>query len=274
MASSDSTRKVARVAQRSAPSGTKQSKNWLFPAAIVAVIAIGVGVVFIARSRNEGYNGNSTPPRAQLSPDSTAFDHWHAAFAINICGSEVAPPFDAIDDALGIHTHQDGLIHIHPFSVQAAGTRATMSKFFDQIGMDVSDDKVTLPVEYNGARVYESGVTTCGGEPAEWVMGKWTTAHDATTGEPDEVITSDFGSVRFEQDLSAFTLAFVPVGTTDIPGPSSAAQIDVLGQCDGANPPAECEQLLAEAQAQSSPGTTEPEAPTETTTETTADGES
>ena len=148
MASSDSTRKVARVANRSATSGPKQSKNWLFPVAIVAIVALGVGIVFIARGRNEGYGGNSTPPRAQLAEDSAAFDHWHAAFAINICGTELPANADIGSDKLGIHTHQDGLIHIHPFSVQAAGKRATLQRFFDQIGREVSNDKGVLPVEY------------------------------------------------------------------------------------------------------------------------------
>ena len=174
-------------------------------------------------------------------------------------------------DELGIHTHKDGLIHIHPFSVQAAGKRATMKRFFDQIGLEASGDSVTLPVAHNGARVYESGTTTCGGEEAEWVLAKWDTATAANAGEEPELITSDFGGQRYTADSMAFTLAFVPKGSTDIPAPSSAAQIDILGQCDGENPPAECEQLLAEAQAQGA--TTIPDLSTATTTpgsETTA----
>lgn len=246
MASSGSTRKVAKVASRSGSSNSKHSSNWLFPAAIVVVVALGVSIVVFARSKNSGYNGNSTPPRAQLSQESTAFDHWHAAFAVNICGEQLPPFTDVQDDALGIHTHADGLIHIHPFSVQSAGKRATMQKFFDQVGLKVSDDRVTLPTEFNGSRTFESGVTKCGGKPAEWVLAHWKTAHDAVTGKPQKVDTSDFGSVRFTEDLGAFVLAFVPKGTTDIPGPSSAKDIDVLGACDGPNPPAQCAELLGQ----------------------------
>jgi hypothetical protein len=249
MASSDSTRKVARVASRSGnATGAKQGNNWLFPVAIVAIIAIGASIVFIARGRNEGYSGNSTAPRAQLSPDSTSYDHWHAAFAVNVCGEEVPPLADAIADELGIHTHQDGLVHIHPFSVQAAGKRATMQRFFNQVGIEISGDKVTLPVEFKGNRTLESGVTTCGGEPAEWVLAHWDTANAAVNGAPDKITRSDFGSVRFSEDLGAFTLAFVPVGSEDIAGPSAAAQIDILGQCDGENPPPQCKDLLGQGQ--------------------------
>lgn len=263
MASSDSTRKVARVASRSgSASGAKQGNNWLFPVAIVAIVAIGASIVFIARGRNEGYSGNSTAPRAQLSPDSTSYDHWHAAFAVSICGEELPPVADVIPDELGIHTHEDGLVHIHPFSVQAAGKRATMQRFFNQVGIKVSGDKVTLPFEFKGERNFESGVTTCGGQEAEWVLAHWDTANAAVNGAPDKVTRDGFGSVRFTEDLGAFTLAFVPVGSEDIAGPSSAAQIDILGQCDGKNPPPECEQLLAQ---QGAAPATIPDLSTETT---------
>ncbi|MCB0975820.1 MAG: hypothetical protein KDB02_00030 [Acidimicrobiales bacterium] len=267
MASSGSTRKVAKVASKSGSSSSKRSSNWLFPAAIVLVVALGVSIVMFARSKNSGYNGNSTPPRAQLSQSSTAFDHWHAAFAIDICGEQLPPQTDAREDALGIHTHGDGLIHIHPFSVQSAGKRATMQKFFDQVGLKVSDDRVTLPTEFNGSRTFESGVTTCGGKPAEWALAHWKTAHEAVTGKPDKIYTSNFGGVRFTEDLGAFTLAFVPKGTTDIPGPTSAKDIDVLGECDGANPPPECQQLLQQQQAAV---TTVPDLSTATAPATTA----
>lgn len=148
---------------------------------------------------------------------------------------------------MGIHTHGDGLIHIHPFSVQAAGKRATMQKFFDQVNIKVSGQTVTLPTEFNGSRTFESGVTKCGGKPAEWVLAHWKTAHDAIAGKPDRIIRDNFGSIRFTEDLGAFTFAFVPKGTTDIPGPSSAKDIDVLGECDGPNPPAACDRILQQS---------------------------
>ncbi|MBX3285549.1 MAG: hypothetical protein KF703_09425, partial [Actinobacteria bacterium] len=155
MASSSSAKKVARVAARSG-SGTKANKQsaWLFPAAIVAIVALGVGIVVFARSKNAGIGSNDEKPRARLT-DSSAYDHWHASFAINVCGKEQPPVQDVQEDILGIHTHGDGLAHIHPFSLRASGKRATMGKFFDQVGLVVTDDGF----KGSDGKVYKAGET-------------------------------------------------------------------------------------------------------------------
>lgn len=228
MASSSSAKKVARVAASSGSSSTpNKSARWLFPAAIVAIVALGVGAVVYARSRNEGLGDNSTKPRAQLS-QGTPSDHWHAAFAINVCGKELDALEDTQDDVLGIHTHGDGLAHVHPFSTRAAGKQATLGRYFDMTGLTVTDDGFKLA---NG-KVYKEGVTTCDGKPAEVVMGYWPVALEAATKDPSKIITEDFASTRFAKDKVAFTLAVVPKGSRDIPPPSSAAEIEQLSSAD------------------------------------------
>lgn len=72
------------------------------------------------------------------------------------------------------------------------------------------------------------------------MMAHWENALAADGAEPDEIIRGDFRSVRFSEDGGAFTLALVPVGSTDIDPPSTAAEIFTLGACDGENPPPEC----------------------------------
>ena len=91
MASSSSAKKVARVAARSGggPKANKQAV-WLFPAAIAAIVVLGVGIVVFARSKNAGIGDNDQKPRARLS-DTSAYDHWHASFATNVCGKETDP---------------------------------------------------------------------------------------------------------------------------------------------------------------------------------------
>jgi hypothetical protein len=57
-------------------------------------------------------------------------DHWHSAQAVWICDHFYEVPLtDVGEDKLGIHTHGDGLIHIHPFSANASGENATLSVF-------------------------------------------------------------------------------------------------------------------------------------------------
>jgi hypothetical protein len=248
MASSSSAKKVARVAAKSgsgkqAGATSTSGRNWLFALGIVAIIALGAGVVAFARSENEGYGANTTPPKANLQ-NGEAFDHWHAAFAIEVCGKELDPVQDGPQDVQGIHTHGDGLIHIHPFTRSAAGKRATMSKFFKQVDLTVTDTGFELPkgmTMADGATTVKEGETTCAGKPGELVLAHWKDAATADGTKPDKIYRSDFGGVRFTEDLGAFTLAFIPKGDdADIKPPSSAADIATLGACDGANPPPSC----------------------------------
>ncbi len=258
MASSSSAKKVARVAAKSGSGPkTKKQANWLFPAAIVAIVAIGAGIVFYASDKYGGSQANTERPRAQLSA-SEPFDHWHAAFAINVCGEELAPQNDATElDPLGIHTHGDGLVHIHPFATRSAGKGATMQRFFDQVGLTVTDDGFKIG-EGDDAIVRKAGTTKCGGKDTELTLVHWKDAEQAATGQPDEVYTKDFGSIRYTEDLGAYTLALEPKGTV-VPPPSSAAQIVELGSRDG-----------APGQTVPEDGATEDTTPTDESTPTTA----
>ena len=76
----------------------------------------------------------TAPPPANVGPaaptDARGGEHWHAAYGIYVCG-EYLPPIDGsgFPDPEGIHTHDDGLIHIHPFVPGAAGRKATLDRF-------------------------------------------------------------------------------------------------------------------------------------------------
>lgn len=245
MASSSSAKKVARVAAKSGsgtPAGasTGSSRNWLFGLGIVVIIALGIGVVAMARSENEGYGNNTTPPKANLQ-NGDPFDHWHAAFAIEVCGTELDPVQDGPTDVQGIHTHGDGLIHIHPFTRSAAGKRATMARYFKQVGLTVTDTGFELPdgmTMADGATTVKEGETTCAGKPGELVMAHWEDAATAAGTKPDKIYRGDFGDIRFTEDLGAFTLAFIPKGQDDdIVAPASAADIVSLGAADAGGTP-------------------------------------
>ena len=135
----------------------------------------------------------------------------------------------------GIHTHGDGLIHIHPFTRSASGERANLGKFWKQVSLQVTDEGFELPkgvtIEGKGSTVKE-GVTTCGGKPGELVLAEWKDAKTAAKTPPTKIYRSNFADVNFKNDYSAYTLAFVPKGSTDINPPSSAANIEQLGSAD------------------------------------------
>jgi len=244
MASSSSAKKVARVAAKSgagksSSESSGSGRNWLFGLGIVAIIALGIGVVAMARSENGGLGDNSTPPKANLQ-NGDPFDHWHAAFAVEVCGNELDPLQDGPTDVQGIHTHGDGLIHIHPFTRTAAGERATLERFFKQVSFTVTDSGFQLPdgmTMEDGATTVKEGETKCGGKEGELVLAHWKDAASAAGTKPDKIYRSGFGDVRFSEDLGAYTLAFVPKGSTDIDPPASAADIESLGAADAGGSP-------------------------------------
>ena len=90
---------------------------------------------------------------------------------------------------------------------------------------------LTLTIEGKGSTVKE-GVTTCGGKPGELVLAEWKDAKTAAKTPPTKIYRSNFADVNFKNDYSAYTLAFVPKGSTDINPPSSAANIEQLGSAD------------------------------------------
>src|SRR4051794_10910205 len=136
MGKASSAKKVARAA-RAGGSHTGQRRQLGFPVAVGLVIILGLLMVTFARQSNQAAADSTNPPKRG--------DHWHASYGIYICDRFITDVADNGEDKLGVHTHQDGLIHIHPFSTAAAGKQANLGKFFDQTGMKVTDSEIKLP---------------------------------------------------------------------------------------------------------------------------------
>lgn len=213
MGKASSAKKVARAA-KAGSARRATSRSWTFPAAITLVVLLGIGLVVFARS-GEDSAGADTPPRIGV-------DHWHAAYGIYDC-DHFLPPITDQTDPLGIHTHSDGVIHIHPTSSRAAGTDARLGVFADAAGIDLSDDEVSV----GDTELSESA--ECDGEPAELKVVRW------NADDPDDEgteFTEDFGDVRFTADRQAVTIALVPEGG-DVPKPESIPTLDNLSDVPG-----------------------------------------
>jgi hypothetical protein len=217
MGKASSAKKVARAARAGGSRRPGQRRQLGFPLLIAGVLIAGVVLVLVARDSREV----NAAPRSQANAES---DHWHAALGIYQCdgfvfdGTTEGGPFltDLLDDPLGIHTHQDGVIHIHPFTDAAGGRNARMRIFFDDVGISASNSTIEFP----DGTVWDEDETTCtvDGEevPGQIVLARWNSAQDAADGErPSEIITEDFGDVRFRNDREYFTLAFLPEGDID-----------------------------------------------------------
>src|SRR3954453_23045374 len=105
MGKASSSKKVARAA-RAGGSSKGNRRQWLFPLGIFLIVVIGVSIVVVARSSNK--------EASAVAP--AVCDHYHNAFGIFVCDKYLPALVDSTAPAsLGIHTHGEGIIHIHPF---------------------------------------------------------------------------------------------------------------------------------------------------------------
>ena len=214
MGKASSAKKIKRVQQAGVSRAPGQRRNLGYPALMGGIIIIGLVLVFFARGQREASAGEA--PVANQ-------DHWHAAFGLDICGEFQENVADAGPDAKGIHTHQDGLIHIHPFVGAAAGKNALFSVFADQIGLEFTEDSFTLA----DGTTYTDGddCTDEDGKKTEGRVAMYVWPPQATEATEPKVITSDFAATRFAEDGQAFVLAFVPEGA-DVPLPPSLPELE------------------------------------------------
>lgn len=184
-----------------------------FRLALAAVIASGVFLV--------GFSWNVRDVAA-LTP--TFGDHWHAAYGVWDCEIEDFRPnlIDPQDINDGIHTHSDGVIHIHPYSSRATGNNAILQRFLEATNSAIDGEVLS----FSDQEALVEG-TMCGGEPAILQVARF--APNATV--PTEVITEDLGSFRFNEDLEMVVIALAPVGV-EIPPPPAAN----IAAAQGASP--------------------------------------
>lgn len=119
---------------------------------LVIIIAVA-GLILIADddSTVTAPNGDTDGP--------VIGDHWHAALQVTVCG-ETLEPIDTFPG--GVHTHDDGFIHLHPQQPFEENEGATLAMFFEYGGGLLTSDTLRMP---NAAETYRNG-DTCpdGGE--------------------------------------------------------------------------------------------------------------
>lgn len=225
MGKASSNKKVARAAK--AGGGRARAageRNFLFPTALVLVVVLGTLLVVYARENRQA---------EALEAPLANVDHWHSAYGFYTCDSfepqlsEFVAPQNG-----GTHTHGDGLIHIHPFSVSRAGENATVLNWISDAGeafgadATIDDDELAIPA----GDTFTEGESACEGLDGDPIVqvAIWDSGQDAIDGEdPTRVVTEDFGDIRFLADGQAFTIAFAPEGAELPPPPSTSSLADV-----------------------------------------------
>jgi hypothetical protein len=222
MGKASSAKKVARAARAGGRSSAGRQRNLLFPGVIGAIVLLGSALVWYAADDRKG--DTSIPPVV-------GEDHWHAAYGIYICG-EWQPDIPEFENTTGIHTHGDGVIHIHPFSQSGAGENATLGTFLEDTDVKLSDSELTIGKKElpDGAKTWKEGEDKCDGKDAELVVAQWEDVSDENA--KPALLTSGLKDIRFRGDGEGYTIAFMPEGDTDIPKPPTAANLAELGAVD------------------------------------------
>lgn len=117
---------------------------------LLALGATGVGILLLA-----GIGLLLVPAPEPPYPNR---DHWHAKYAVEVCGKALPPfPYSQGD----VHTHGDGVIHVHPSSPATAGRNANLGAFFRSVRMEVLPGYLRLP----DGKTYRDGDLCPDGKP-------------------------------------------------------------------------------------------------------------
>ena len=264
MGKASSNKKVARAASTGGGRTARGARPWGWYGAMTAVVLVGSLLIFTSRNERQAASNplKSEKPRPPAASKNFPGDHWHAAYGIYIC-DDFVPAIQSDRDPSGIHTHNDGVIHIHPFTRAVSGRNATLGVFADAVDLKVGKDFVQVP----GGTRYENG-DTCEGQKEKGKLRVWLNGNERP-GDPKKIRLRD-------RDL--LVIAFAP-SDADVPeDPPSKSQLDNLSDVSPIeNPNTSVPTTPGDTTATSAPAGTDTTAPptsapagTDTTTATTA----
>lgn len=224
MGKASSTKKVARAARAGGGStrAGRSARSYFWPGFISVVVVLGTLGVVVSRSEKRSAAAPMSAPSRDSSPPRASVDHWHAAYGVDICGKFLSPVSDQTDP-IGIHTHGDGVIHVHPFRLKGransfSGKNANLRAFLRSVGGQISDKEIQVP----GHKAKRNGMK-CNGKPGQVQVVTWNKGDPVDQGT---TVTGNPGDLRL-LDHMLVTVAFVPKGTK-IAQPTSAPQLDRL----------------------------------------------
>jgi hypothetical protein len=223
MGKASSAKKVARAARAGGRTSSGQPRSFLFPGVLTLVVVLGVSLVVFARSERLSEDMGGVPQFG---------DHIHLAFGVNACGNFLGdlPEFET---PVGIHTHGDGVLHVHPFSQLGIGANATFGRYLRDAREDGGLDAAVTESKINwlGEEYVEGDVDRCPDvENPQIRVAFWSSAADPDA-EP-QITTGAFNDLSLSEDGGAITV-FYGDGDADIPKPPTAGDLAALGAVDG-----------------------------------------
>ena len=242
--SSSSTKKAAKLAQKGKGQKIRFQGGTIFPIAVAATLILGLALIVYARQ---------SLPAADSSPP-TINDHWHAAYGFNLCGDwyQFQGNLEERDSRgqfvnteflrTGIHSHDDGVIHWHPYTAAAVGRRATFGVFLGTYDTQLTNESLTFPSAAaltpnpgfpptNPAALsatYQEGETKCDGQDAELSVRAWGSFTDTDGGKR---YIADMDQIHVDNDGMVFAVYFLPKDA-DQSMPPWAQNLPALGAAD------------------------------------------
>jgi hypothetical protein len=229
MSSASRAKRKRKAAVRSA----KRSRNntWWYGLTAIILIA-GVALVVYARANVPADVGpfvadKTKPPTDNINLNS----HWHAALGVYDCdhwmgdtpGSgtwnwpgttqagifRVDPGGGITQVYAGLHSHDDGIIHMEPATNDEAGRNATLGKYFQFGGWSLSSSG------YNFLHTKVSNGDKCNGQPGKltWAVAKFPHGSDTTKPQKFTLKSGDPASYKLYND-DVVVVAFAPSGKT------------------------------------------------------------
>ena len=128
------------------------AKRW-----ILTVVSLAIAILVIAGFGLQSFASFSVGSQ-QNSSGAQVGDHWHAKINVVLCDfTSTIPPSPG-----DVHSHGDGMIHIHPASTDTAGDKANLGAFFDSTQMKVMSDSILV----RGEEILKNG-DKCSDESSE-----------------------------------------------------------------------------------------------------------
>jgi len=176
--------------KRGKPKKPKVQRKGFGTYAFTAIVVIAVAVA-----------GWQIAKSLTASDEPKVGDHIHAALGITVCGLPVenAPEFenqDGTETKAGLHSHGDGLLHIHPFTEEESGDSATVGRFMDYGGWEADEDHLRL----------WDGLEVSSGDPCP--DGRTARVRWSLNGEEQDGNPSDYKP----EDQDVISIAFLPDG--------------------------------------------------------------
>jgi hypothetical protein len=209
MGKASSNKKVARVARTGGGRTARGRGSLVWPGVLTLTVVLGTSLIFYSRAQNQSITDNLAPKRG---------DHWHAAYAFYVC-DKFLPPITDQTDPLGVHTHGDGVIHVHPTSIASSGKNATFARFMEAVKGKVSTSEIKVPGQKTMKNDMKCGKKQGRVEARTWAAG-------ASTSTDGKIVLGNPADIRLA-DRELITIAFVPSGTK-VPPPPSAGQLNAL----------------------------------------------